>query len=40
MNMFEKFVKFEDWYFSGKCLKHPIVVGVFCFLLGYLLASC
>lgn len=27
--------KFIDWWFSGRCLKHPIVVAVAFYLIGY-----
>jgi hypothetical protein len=27
--------KLSDWYFSGRCLKHPIVVAVVFYLIGY-----
>jgi hypothetical protein len=27
--------KFIDWWFSGRCLKHTMVVAVFFYLIGY-----
>ena len=27
--------KFFDWYLSGRCLKHPMVVAVIFYKLGY-----
>ena len=28
--------KFFGWYFSGRCLGHPVVVAVVFYLVGYL----
>lgn len=30
---------FFDWWFSGRCLKHPMVVAVIFFTLGYFYAN-
>jgi len=27
--------KFIDWWFSGRCLKHPMVVAAIFYLIGY-----
>jgi len=27
--------KFIDWWFSGRCLKHPVVVAVIFYFIGY-----
>jgi hypothetical protein len=27
--------KFIDWWFSGRCLKHPMVVAVTFYFIGY-----
>jgi len=32
MNRIDKFI---DWWFTGRCLKHPVVVAVIFYLIGY-----
>jgi hypothetical protein len=27
--------KFFDWWFSGRCLRHPMVVAVVFYIIGY-----
>jgi hypothetical protein len=32
MQMIDKFI---DWWFTGRCLKHPVVVAVVFYVIGY-----
>lgn len=27
--------KFFDWWFSGRCLKHPMVIAIVFYMIGY-----
>jgi hypothetical protein len=31
--------KFLNWYFSGRCLKHPMVVAIIFYIIGYFTAK-
>ena len=31
--------KFIDWYFTGRCLKHPMVVAVIFYVIGYIVGA-
>jgi len=28
-------IKLLDWYFSGRCLRHPMVVAIMFYTIGY-----
>ncbi len=31
--------KFIDWWFTGRCLKHPMVVAVIFYVIGYMVGK-
>lgn len=31
--------KFIDWWFTGRCLKHPVMVAVIFYLIGYMVGK-
>ena len=33
------FDKFFDWWFTGRFLKHPVVVAIIFYLIGYLVGK-
>jgi len=33
------FDKFIEWWFTGRCLKHPMVVAVVFYIIGYVVGK-
>jgi hypothetical protein len=33
------FYKFIDWWFTGRCFKHPVVVAIIFYLIGYVVGK-
>jgi hypothetical protein len=33
------FDKFIDWWFTGRCLKNPVVIAIIFYMIGYLVGK-